>query len=457
MDAKKLSAFFVLAVFLLLALPSAIAENGDRLRVGDSKGTSERAGYDRELEVEIESNITKVKIETVDQCVEMMKERQPNITEARLKTACENALLVRTQLAPKFEQALPRIQRFMVQNSEKIQSFLEKLDDKSSEKIKNLDRARLKECLNDTDDCKERIKNWTLDHVKVKDLLKKRFVAQDKLLEFQSKYLKAKQKYLEVKGKHLEIRDEFLGLKDDLVKCKASKENCTELENKTFEKAQEDLLAISDRLIQHLEKLKSKVEGAENLNETEVDEAIDKIDSWIEDLEDAKDDVEAADNLDELKEASEAIRAVWKDMQYSAFRYAERVIYSTVGQIFSRSELLEKKLETVIVKLKDKEVNTTEMEDLLDNFSAKVDDAREKMRDANDMFEKAKDLRDDGDTEGTKDKLEEAKNLTREAHQDLKEAHKILMDLVHKINQNNESFDPDEVSEDEEVEHVEED
>ncbi|HJX05935.1 MAG TPA: hypothetical protein VJ461_04435 [Candidatus Nanoarchaeia archaeon] len=465
---QKIIAVLVLAVFVLSALPLVLAQdreqNGreyqrDSIQVNLGDTTTEDSGWQTLREKIRERVQTSMNIQAINvtECFDLVKERSPNASDSVITSACENALWVRSVLAPKLGATLPRVQRFMVQNEDIIQRFLEHLENKSIEKIKNLDRARLQECLNNTEECEQKIKNWTLNREKVKDMLRQREISHDKLLEAQNKYLRAKNKYLEVKNIHLKARDEFLGLKLRLKECEDNDEDCSALENQTFEKAQEDLTAIADRLIQYLEKVKSKVEAAENLNQTEADEIIDNIDEMIAKLEDAKDAIESAEDLDELKEAAQMIRDVWKDMKYSAFRYAERVIHSEVGQIFSRSELLEKRLETVITRLNDKGVDTTEMEDLLDDFSAKIDDARENMNDANELFSEAKDLRAENKTEEAKDKLEEAKNLTREAHQDLKDAHSILMDLVRMINQKGENFNPDEINEEDEVEVVEED
>jgi DNA repair exonuclease SbcCD ATPase subunit len=349
------------------------------------------------------------------------------------------------------------VQRFVEKHPDIVQKFLDRLSANDSDKIGKLDRERLKECLNNTDDCQEKLKDMKVVKEKVKDRLRQREIADDDLLEAENKFLKAKDKYLEAKNWQLKAEDEFKGLKLKLAECKLNNTNCTELENKTFEKAQEDLLAIADRLIQHLEKVKSRVESAENLNATEAQDAIDKIDSLIADLEDAKGKVEAADTQAELKAATELIRDAWKEIQSSVFQYAEEVIYSRVGEVFARSELLETRLEAVVEKLKAKGINITQIEGELDNFSAKIEDARTKMTQANKLFAEANDLRAGNKTAEAKETLEEAKNLTQEAHQDLKDAHSILQDLVHMINQKGESFDPDEIDEDEEVELVEED
>ena len=436
---KKELVFLVLAIFLISAVSFAIAEN-----------ESHRNNNSEERE---DKNDSSNENDTLTAIRERERERE-NENESENENA-EGGMRAAVAGFGGLKSFI--VQRFMENHPVIVQKFLEQLNNTNkSEILKHLDRARLEKCLNNTEECKERIKEWTLNKVKVKDIIRVREIAKDKLLEANNKFLRAKNKYLEMKNIRLRVRDEFLGLKDQLKDCRKSNEDCSALENQTFEKAQEDLITIADRLIQYLEKVKSKVESAENLNSTEAQEAIAKIDNLTAKLEDAKDELEAATEQDDLKEGAQMIREVWKDMKYSAFRYAERVIYSEVGQIFSRSELLEKKLEIVIGRLNDNGVNTTEMEELLDDFSAKIDDAREKMKDANDLFSEAKDLRAENKTEEAKEKLEEAKNLTREAHQDLKDAHKILMDLVRMINQKGESFDPDEINEEDEVEVVEE-
>ena len=425
---KKGIVFFVLTIFLVSAISFVIAEEQNR---GDNKGDNNLGERDRNRSDN--ENWT------------------PRVDE-------NSAGGMRAAVAGfgGLKQAI--VNRFIEKHPVITQKFLEAFNNTNKSHVfENLDRARFEKCINNTEACKEKIKNWVVKEVKVKDLLQKRNIAKDKLLKASNDFLKAQNKYLNAKNNQLKARDDFLGLKLRLAECKNTSENCSALENQTFEKAQEDLNQIADKLISYLEKVKSKVEGSENLNETEADEAIDKIDDLISKLEDAKDAVDAADTKAELQAAGKQILDAWKDMDFKALFYAGKVINAEVGQIFSRSELLEKKLDVVLQKLENKSINVTGLQDLLDNFSAKIDDAREKMKDANELFAEAKELRADNKTTEAKEKLEEAKNLTSEAHQDLKDAHTILMDLVHQINQKGESFNPDEINEDEDVEIVEED
>jgi uncharacterized protein YukE len=430
---KKGIIFLLLAIFLVSAVSFAIAEQQNR---GDNKGDNNLGERDRNRSGN--ENWT--------------NNRTQNWTP-RVGENSEGGMRAAVAGMGGLKQAI--VNRFMENHPVITQKFLEEFNNTDKSHVfENLDRARFEKCLNNTEACKEKIKNWTVKEFKVKDFLKKRNVDEKKLIKARDEFLKAQNKYLEAKNHQLKARDEFLGLKLRLAECKNTSKNCSGLENQTFTKAQEDLNQIADKLINYLDKVKSKVEEANNLNQTEADQATQTIDSMISKLNDAKDAVDAADTKAELQAAGKQILDVWKDMDFKALFYAEKVVNAGVGEIFSRSELLEKRLDVVIQKLENKSINVTGLQDLLDNFSAKIDDARTKMADANKLFAQAKDLREKNDTAGAKDKLEQAKNLTLEAHQDLKDAHTILMDLVHQINQKGESFNPDEIKEDDTVEVV---
>ncbi|MBN2459891.1 hypothetical protein JXB28_06425 [Candidatus Woesearchaeota archaeon] len=482
---KKLFGVLVLAIFLVSAVPLAMARYGDSggssqssmtgnvVTASAGSVTSKGSGSDDSAELEDDSGDDSVddsaddsgndelyiganRFANVDDCVSAYKQRYPNADEDRIKNACEYAFKVKEALAPKLAEALPRVQRFMVQNQEQVQAWLEKLDERSSEMIQKLDRARLKECLEDTESCKEEMKQWKINVEKVGERIRERVIEKSKLLEANNKFLRANNQYLEAKNLQLRARNEFLRLKEHLEQCEEDGgDNCTEIEEQLLEKGKEDLIALADRLIQHLEKIKSKVEAAENLDEADAEAMIENIDEYISQLEDAKDDVDAADTKEELKEAAQAISDLWNDMEYYAKRYAERVIHAYTRGVFVRSELLEGKLEDMLARLEEKGISTSELEDLLDDFSEHIDEARDKIKESSDLFNEAKELRATGDYEEAKEKLEQAKELNREAHDALKEAHKILMELVREINESGESCDLDEIDEDDEVEMVE--
>lgn len=302
--------------------------------------------------------------------------------------------------------------------------------------------------------------NEIVKKVLVKDFVKKREIAKEKVEKFNDDFLKAKNAYVKDKELHIKVRNEFLDLKGAYRQCNqnnsnSSKVNCTELDAKLLEKGKEDLIKLTDRIIDHLDKIKSRVSGTDNMNESEVNMTVADIDALIDELESEQELVNAAADKDDLKAAADQIRETWKSIDYKAFNYAERVIHAEVGQIYSRTVLLETKLQIVLDRLEANGTNISTLQAQLDNFTSFVDSAKLKIDDANDMFTEAKVLRAGNGTNSTgaaKQKLEEAKNLTRSAHNDLTKAHVILMQLVKQLNVRGESFNPDSIKDDELIE-----
>ncbi|MBU1199316.1 MAG: hypothetical protein KKF46_04285 [Nanoarchaeota archaeon] len=463
---KKILSVLVLVMFLLSALSFAIAE--------DDNTDAE----DVEVEFELDNapivagplvtNIkAKVKAKTAAKCFEELTEEYPSAVPAKIRAAC--ALAFRATNKPMVvqqvkenapEDAGPRAVALRIAHrlsdiqSNRADNIMNSLPSKA-EVLQKLDRARLKECLEEDEEaCKERLMNMVKKTVKVKDLLRVREIAEDKLQKAKQAFEKAKENYDKAKQFQNRVRNEFNGLKGELQECRDSGEDCSDLESQILEKAKENLLGIADRLIQHLEKIKSRLESEDNVEAVEASEAIAEIDALIAELEDAKVDVEAATNKEELDVAAKTIRDIWNDIKGKAAHHAERVIWGSVKGIFKKSELLEDRLDKVLERLEEKGIDTSDLEDLLDQFSGYIDDARSKMAEADDLFAEAKDLRSQDDTEGAKEALEQAKALTREAHQSLKDAHRVLMQIVKEINQNGESFDPEEIDDEEEVEVV---
>ena len=466
---KKTITVFVLLMFLISALPMVLAEETDddtnleetvevQLEVENTGSTSAKPEW-RTIKA-------KIRAKTTTECVEQLKQQYPNAELNRIRNACTIAFQasVRTARMLTAQQnandtdndtddnesdETPRpmfaIRKLSATQTRKAENIMAAVGSAKAKVVENLDRARLKWCIDNQEDCKEKLQNMIVKTVKAKEVLRVREIAKDKLKQAQENFEKAKNAYQNAKNKHNKVRNEFNGLKGELAECQESGEDCTELEAEILEKAKENLISLIDRLTEHLNKVKEKVNAAENIDEEEAEEAINNLNEMIADLEDAKEDAENAEDKEAFQSAADKVRAIWKEMNYNAFRYAERVVYGQVRGIFVKSELLETKLERVLERLEDKDVDVEGMSDLLDQF-----------KESDEYFNEAKDLRADGDEEGAKEALENAKTLARESYDSLKEAHKILMQLVREINKNGESFDPESIDEEEEIVIVEE-
>ncbi|MBW2991207.1 hypothetical protein KY348_05900, partial [Candidatus Woesearchaeota archaeon] len=200
---KQLWTILVLLMFLFSAVPLAIAEE-------DTDDTEEDDLVEVELEVEegdalrpVRKKI-KVRARTTRECIDELQEEYPDVPEIRIKAACALAFqrINRVRIASNAEEGSedkPRpvlisaqgLKRLTAAQAQRARNILESMPDKEG-LLENLDRARLKECLEDTEECKKKVKKWVHKKVKVKDLLRARNIAYAKLQKAKAAFEKAK-------------------------------------------------------------------------------------------------------------------------------------------------------------------------------------------------------------------------------------------------------------------------
>jgi hypothetical protein len=189
-------------------------------------------------------------------------------------------------------------------------------------------------------------------------------------------------------------------------------------------------LRAAEAIINHLEKVKSKVQESEDLDEKETESIIADINAKIDEINDAKADVEAATTKEEIRAAAKKINVAWKRIKAKSKIHAREVVNGKVRSLVKRSEHLEKKLDRILAEMEEKGIDVEGIDEKVTQFSDKIAEARDKLRQSNEKFKEAKAT---GVDEDRKTLLEEAKALAREAHDDLKEAHDILKEIVREI------------------------
>lgn len=310
------------------------------------------------------------------------------------------------------------------------------LDQAQLEKLAALDRARLKEYSEKSPtELKAALQRLHVNKVRTEEAYRKRVIAQQRLQEANRKHEQAKNRYQEEKRLFEQERNAW----QDSVRDGDDEAAITH--------AKAYLGHAADVVIQSLEQLKARIEANDDLTDEEAAEMIDEIDEKIAEMEDAKGAVEAAQTKEEVKAAARTIVAAWERIRERVRINAEAVVRTDVGEILSRSEALEQRLEAVLAEM---EANGVEVEDLdskIDAFSEKIAEARELYAESEELFEKAKD-------EDDREAFEESKQLARQAHEKLKEAHNILVDLFKEIKQ---AGYEDSLAEDEYVEVITED
>ena len=259
----------------------------------------------------------------------------------------------------------------------------------------------------------------------------------------------AKNKYLTSKQKITEIRDEVR------VRCTTvigEDRVCEELRLNIRIQSKDFLISSSDKVLNYLGKLKEKTEASENLDEDVKQETLAKIEGRITEFEEERENVEDLDENssdEEIKQAVLTIQNRWKKAQDDAKLSVGRLANAKIHGIIVKSEQLEIKLDRIMTKLEEKGYDTSSTETLVNEFKAKIEEAKEN-------YDSARAKYDEIEGSGRVNTImKEANSYMRAAHQNLKEAHMILKQILSEIKATAEAGVIEEDSDNETEEEVE--
>ena len=148
-----------------------------------------------------------------------------------------------------------------------------------------------------------------------------------------------------------------------------------------------------------------------------------------------KAEAEAAATKEQVKEASKKLREIWSRLKHIIDLHAKRLVAARVEGIINKGLVLEKKLDNVLEKAKEKGLDA-DVSAEMSIFSEKIALSKDKYTQAQAKLSEALDLRSKGeaaDSEKIKSIMNEANQLLKEARDALKEAHDALKTIVKKI------------------------
>ncbi len=264
------------------------------------------------------------------------------------------------------------------------------------------------------------------------------------------------------RANYIRARERFIVVKMDLERakllfqerqrlkgeCKGLGE-CNITEEDMINSAKNFLGNSADAIIEHLTKVKSKVEENEDLAEEEANEMIAKIDAKIAEIQAAKEQAQNATTKEEIREAAKKINAAWKNIKILTQIHATALINARVGGIIVKSEHLKEKLEKILARMEENGKNVDDIKPMIDEFEAKLKLAQEKYEAA---VQKYKEFWMSEDKPEAKEKLEEAKSLMEEAKEALKETNEKLRDIIKAIKEKNGEQEIEEENEDNQTE-----
>lgn len=234
-----------------------------------------------------------------------------------------------------------------------------------------------------------------------------------------SRYQEARERYQDRVEAYRNSRERFVEARN-LVKEHRNKSD----PEANLDRAKDFLMKSTDAMIGHLEIMRVRIENTNALGEDEKENILAKIDSYIQTLEDKKGDIDSAGSMEELREIAKGIKDEWNESRSLVKEIAGKILTTKLDRIIEKGEGVSTRIDEKIDLLKDQGKDTTELEELRDDYNSLLEKAKDKNNAAKEKFEEINDLKD-------ADQLfREAHGLIKEANSHLKEAFRTLKEIV---------------------------
>ncbi|MFH0797828.1 MAG: hypothetical protein V1906_00290 [Candidatus Woesearchaeota archaeon] len=369
---KKISALLIMAMFIVSMVPFALAERPaetGRDRFLEASESSE----DDEIEIEgIEDIMNEPEAKRVGLCVEKVRKNFPKVLPEKAQAVCDK----------EFKGKMLGLNK----------EFREKFKEKAKE-----------------------YRAFKENHGKRME------IAKEKLEKAKEKFAMAKEKYNKAKENLEKSKNKFEDAKNLYKVCNtnATSEECVKAKEDIKESWREKLLNTADIMVEHFQKMKSKVESNDRLTEEEQNKTLAWIDAKITEANAIKLEIQNAKTKDELMTAAKKLQDLWAKSKVKAKGYAGRVVTDKFAGILQQSKQLEVKLDRVLEKMEANGKNVTEVNGLVDKFHAEIADAETHFKAAKAKFQGMENA-----TES--DVHSDYETLKGEAHAEITEAKKSL-------------------------------
>lgn len=420
---KRFFAYAVLAMLIAGMLPLAFADDDN-----DNDDTEVDASADASAETSTSSNSgsssgsSNARIAgTVGVKATIREDRQDRLEDMRNKLADREE-----KIAERLDKLDEKTQDRLLKLRADYTLRLSALENRSFERIAKLDEKYLEKFAKLSRDRQEKLSKLTdarikaeLDGVKFREVrgaddLKLRIITKARLEAARADFDDAKERFEKAREEYKDARERY---------------NNATTEEERLAHAKEVLSGAADSIITHLEKIKSKVQENENLNESEAADLTARIDAHIQTVTDIKAKIDAATTKEEIKAIAKELRQAWADMRFRMELMAERVITARVQGVLNQGEVLQKRLDTALAAMAEQNISV-DVDAEVDEFNADIAAAKDFQAQAKAKLKAAI----DADTsDEAKDLVEQAHDLIKKSQDSLKDAHDALRQIIRKI------------------------
>ncbi|MFH1133596.1 MAG: Kazal-type serine protease inhibitor domain-containing protein [Nanoarchaeota archaeon] len=237
----------------------------------------------------------------------------------------------------------------------------------------------------------------------------------------------------DIKGEADADKQAFQEAKQALNRCVAQGKTCNAEEEAVLENGKAYLLKALDAMIAEIDERIAFLKSDEGITDEDAQAIIAKLEERKQELTAMKAKAEAATTKEELQAAAQELFTAWQKAKPDVTNAGLRVKHFRIGEIIAQATLLEKKMDKTLQQMEDDGIVINGSEELIIQFSEKVDAAKQD-------YELAKQKWLLGKNASSEERVrlyKEANDLLRDAHLKLKEANEILRKLVKLVKDNN--------------------
>lgn len=207
--------------------------------------------------------------------------------------------------------------------------------------------------------------------------------------------------------------------------------------NATREQARKIAIGFMNKICMNytdfLDKIKEKIENSKKLTEEEKENLTNILDEKIEEFEELCDKLNETDNATEVKQIFKELKNLTREIREEIRVALGFTRERRVGLIIQRMSHLQEKLERFLANYTG---DKSEIEPLMNQFQAKIQEATLRYQEAKELWNQARNqVRNRENASST---IQKANTKMQEAQLKLREAHEILMQIIRKIKGTNE-------------------
>lgn len=241
-----------------------------------------------------------------------------------------------------------------------------------------------------------------------------------------TKYITAKTEYIQSNDFYENAKQDWLAARTIYLQSKSTEDLAY-----AYRKANTYLLGAKRILVDHIEKVSTRVEGDLNLFDNEKQRILDELISYQKWLNEKENIITAANTRTDLTNVAEIVRNKWQDIKQATKKITGQIINAKINRLIEKAENAAVKIERVIHRLNETGYDTSALETWLEDFYEKISLTKQKYHAAKEKYSEVASINDYNRV------LDSANNFILNARRYLKNAYQTLREIVKELKRYN--------------------